>query len=334
MKKTIIITTLLLGMFFCWESVIASETNLLQPASDIIYNENLIVNGYGKFASVRIGEEGIGGVTYFNGTIINIGEAVPVTFGDDVRIDGEIWRGVSKGTSDGMPLKISDTAIPTTTNVNDLGSATNRWKKIYAKDGDFGGNLYIADTLTVNAVEGLDDTDIPNDITVSKYLPLSGGTLSGELKSPEFSYNSAKTFYQGINGFACTGVNIDYMDNFVCRGGSAATIMRAHWNLDLSDGAEIKKITAIFYDNDPAKHISCSLLRHNYDLSYSQMASVTTQPLSPSTSAQPVSTSTITYPVIDYENHNYRISCSSSGTIPSNLGVESFKIEYSKSSPD
>lgn len=46
---------------------------------------------------VHIGGQGVGGVTFFNGTIINattdldteVGK--PVTFGDDIRIDGAIW---------------------------------------------------------------------------------------------------------------------------------------------------------------------------------------------------------------------------------------------------
>ena len=60
--------------------------------------------------SLKVGQQGLGGVTYFNGTIINAttdvaGNGMPVTFGDDVRIDGEIFRGVK---NDDGAVKISD----------------------------------------------------------------------------------------------------------------------------------------------------------------------------------------------------------------------------------
>lgn len=35
--------------------------------------------------------------------------------------------------------------------------------------------------ITVHAVDGLTDADIPDDVTASNYLPLSGGTLSGDV---------------------------------------------------------------------------------------------------------------------------------------------------------
>ncbi len=61
----------------------------------------------------KIGQQGTGGVTFFNGTIVNEtttdeGAGIPVTFGDDVRIDGQIWRGEAAGSGDGMPVKIDD----------------------------------------------------------------------------------------------------------------------------------------------------------------------------------------------------------------------------------
>ncbi|MBU1119485.1 hypothetical protein KKH43_06410, partial [Patescibacteria group bacterium] len=71
----------------------------------------------GRFDSVYIGKQGTGGVTFFNGTIVNSttndGVDNPVTFGDNVRIDGEIWRGEQSGPFAGadakdMPVKVND----------------------------------------------------------------------------------------------------------------------------------------------------------------------------------------------------------------------------------
>ncbi|MFA5134935.1 MAG: hypothetical protein WC505_04095 [Patescibacteria group bacterium] len=67
----------------------------------------------GAFDSLTVGKQGTGGVTYFNGTIVNdttgAGTADnPVTFGDNVRIDGRIYRGATAGTADSLPLIVND----------------------------------------------------------------------------------------------------------------------------------------------------------------------------------------------------------------------------------
>ena len=62
--------------------------------------------------SLKVGVQGVGGVTFFNGTIINEtttdGANNPVTFGDNVRIDGRLYRGATSGTSDSLPFLIND----------------------------------------------------------------------------------------------------------------------------------------------------------------------------------------------------------------------------------
>lgn len=62
---------------------------------------------------LKVGSQGTGGVTYFNGTIINNttgtgGADNPVTFGDNVRIDGRVYRGATAGTSDTLPFIVND----------------------------------------------------------------------------------------------------------------------------------------------------------------------------------------------------------------------------------
>lgn len=62
---------------------------------------------------LKVGKQGTGGVTYFNGTIINEttgtgGIDNPVTFGDNVRIDGRVYRGAIAGTGDTMPFIVND----------------------------------------------------------------------------------------------------------------------------------------------------------------------------------------------------------------------------------
>lgn len=67
------------------------------------------------FDSISVGRQGVGGVTFFNGSIINTttgngGVDNPVTFADNVRIDGRVFRGATQGPSDGMDFIIDDDA--------------------------------------------------------------------------------------------------------------------------------------------------------------------------------------------------------------------------------
>lgn len=63
--------------------------------------------------SLKVGDQGTGGVTFFNGTIVNqttttAGADNPVAFGDNVRVDGTIFRGATEGPGDDYPLKLND----------------------------------------------------------------------------------------------------------------------------------------------------------------------------------------------------------------------------------
>ena len=102
------------GLLIVTPSVTASVIDSIQPASTITYNEQLVVNNTGRFDSIYVGKQGTGGVTFFNGTIVNNttddnDNGLPITFGDDVRIDGEIFRTEVGGDN---PLKIADTLRP------------------------------------------------------------------------------------------------------------------------------------------------------------------------------------------------------------------------------
>lgn len=71
------------------------------------------INGTLLVDSIKVGSQGVGGVTYFNGTIANAttdanNNGNPVAFGDDVRIDGAVFRGATQGPGDTLPLKLND----------------------------------------------------------------------------------------------------------------------------------------------------------------------------------------------------------------------------------
>ena len=118
MRNIITFFLIIFGIFVFVGLSSASTADRLQPASAHVIDEELQVLGTARVYSLRVGAQGYGGVTYFDGTIINsttstVAEAEvenPVTFGDDVRIDGRVWRGASAGPEDdgSTPFVIND----------------------------------------------------------------------------------------------------------------------------------------------------------------------------------------------------------------------------------
>ena len=196
----------------------AATTDQLQPAGDITYTETVIV------PSIKVGAQGVGGVTFFNGTIVNSttnsGANNPVTFGDDVRIDGQIYRTEVGGAN---PLKLADSIRPQTTNAYDLGSSTYRFK-----DGYFAGDLNVGGT-----VDGVDVSAIP-----STYLPLAGGVLTGTVNvSGDIVQNVGSD--GAVKGWAYVSANgtlwAGYNSNSVTRTGVGQ--YEVNFNFAVNDGS-------------------------------------------------------------------------------------------------
>ena len=106
-----VVAAVAVGGFFTVFSTNAASN--LEDAASLSQNNtfNGVQNKFHK--GIYIGQQGSGGVTYFNGTIANLttdadGNGIPVTVGDDMRVDGRIWRGEDAGTSDDMPVIIND----------------------------------------------------------------------------------------------------------------------------------------------------------------------------------------------------------------------------------
>lgn len=90
----------------------ASEYNVTTTLGGVA-GDIFDLDGSFKVDSLVVGQQSVGGVTFFNGTIVNnttdATEADnPVTFGDNVRIDGRVYRGAVAGTGDSMPFIVND----------------------------------------------------------------------------------------------------------------------------------------------------------------------------------------------------------------------------------
>ncbi|MBU1178046.1 tail fiber domain-containing protein [Patescibacteria group bacterium] len=201
----------------------ASDASDIQPASDVVYGERLRVNSSVSVADssyyyrgIHLGStDGTGGVIFANGSIINVsGGSTPVTFGDDLRIDGRIWRGPTAGPGDNFPVKIyddlrvdgqiwggrskgntadgqsivlADTVRPALDNINDFGAPTFRMR-----DGFFSGTVNVGNLGGAGVVHE-DNLSATND-------PQAGYVLA---------YNSNNQF-QWVAGSGVGGSDTDW----------------------------------------------------------------------------------------------------------------------------
>jgi hypothetical protein len=174
------------GLFALVGVASASTTDVLQPASTITYNEELVVNATARFDSAYIGstEAGVGGVTFFNGTMINNSvdedgkSTIPLTLGDDVRIDGEIYRTEVGGDN---PIKLADSIRPQTTATYDLGTEDNQFNDAY-----FAGTVTTADLST-------------EALTLTGALTGTTATLTGALTGTTATFSGEVTAQGDIN---------------------------------------------------------------------------------------------------------------------------------------
>lgn len=136
---------------------------------NIVFNNDTTFEGVTNVFKngITIGQQGTGGVTFFNGAIVNStvnddGSGIPVTFGDDVRIDGAITRG--DGSDDEvLPVKFGDDILV-------QGAATVE------------GATTVEGALTVQGAATVEGAlTVQGDLTVEDgaTLALGTGTVSG-----------------------------------------------------------------------------------------------------------------------------------------------------------
>ena len=109
-KKVILVVAI--SVLISVSVVYAASTHNVTSNLGGVSGDFFDLDGTMIFDSIKVGAQGVGGVTFFNGTIINntttAGADNPVTFGDNVRIDGRIYRGATAGTTDTLPVQVND----------------------------------------------------------------------------------------------------------------------------------------------------------------------------------------------------------------------------------
>ncbi|MFH2105055.1 MAG: hypothetical protein ABII72_02345 [Parcubacteria group bacterium] len=225
----------------------AFSTETLQPASTIAYSEPVTISetltvakpGYFR-QGVHIGstEADVGGVTYFNGTIVNAAldssgdSTIPVTFGDDVRIDGEIYRTETGGDS---PLKLADTMMPAVNNTYNLGTSSSEWK-----DG------YFAGTVNVGALGG---SGIVSSANITDGAVATADIASGAITQTAESSGNVTATQSTIK----TGTSYDVADTVTITTG-ASTLFCMYSNLVSTDAVSQTVNMALYVDGQAVPH--------------------------------------------------------------------------------
>ncbi|MFC1721745.1 hypothetical protein ACFL0Z_02420 [Patescibacteria group bacterium] len=129
-SKVVVAVTVAAAMAVGFTAVAAT------PAyTDVDNTFTSVVNWFKK--GITIGEQGEGGVTFYNGTIVNNttdsdGNENPVTVGDKMRIDSTIFRMEEGGT---YPVQFGDSIVPTINNTYNIGTSTFKWKDLHLSGG-------------------------------------------------------------------------------------------------------------------------------------------------------------------------------------------------------
>ena len=167
---------------------------------------------------IEVGEQGTGGVAFLNGTIINTtnsdGVDNPVTIGDNLRVDGELWRGETAGPGDNMPVKVND-------NLEVQGTISGTLAEGTVQNGSIADNAItkakIADSSITDA-----KLDVFNTPTNGQYLSWNEGegkfewkdvstsTSWGDIQGTLSSQTDLQTSLDAKENTIAAGANTEY----------------------------------------------------------------------------------------------------------------------------
>lgn len=328
--KKISLLIVAMGLFIVVNNVQASPVDELQPASTIVYSEDLDVRGTGTFQSIRVGQQSTGGVTFFNGTIINEtkdydGNDLPVTVGDDMRIDGELFR-TEVGGDD--PIKLADTIRPQTTAAYDLGLSTNKFRHGY-----FSGNVSVGNLVgseVVNSANIADSTITGDDIDSTTTITANN-----------FAYNSNKTRYLTIGG--CEFNPEDESDNWVCDNNYLYTTDDEYnATVNLPQSAIVTSLKLYYIDNTNLAYVQAKLYRDDLEglvdsatsPNVTEMASASSQGESESTNFRAATDTSINQATIRNDLYSYRVRLDFVDMASVSLGVVGVRVGYEVSQPN
>lgn len=221
--KKIILYILCIGIFMSAPKAFAATK---------VMSDNYIFQGTTNWfqKGVTIGSQGSGGVTYFNGSIVNSttdsnGNDNPVAFGDNVRIDGSIFRGSKSGwQSNSFSVKVDDSMRVYGELVVDQASTFSQ-------------------TLTVAGVTTLQGAlAASGGMSASKAIAASGGNVASFTQSSQDDATAARSaLYLSTNGTSAANDYLVYSTPFKVSKDGALTTTGAitAGGLTLGDAASV-----------------------------------------------------------------------------------------------
>lgn len=206
-----------------------------------------------EVGSLKVGSQGSGGVTFFNGTIVNNttsdGNDNPVTISDNLRVDGGIQRGHNL-PNDQWGVKILD-------DMTVFGELVVNEDTRLLQDVAVSGNQTIANELSVGtSLNVTNDANVGGSQTVGNDLAVNGDAgISGRL-SAGGDISFVGTRYKMYGGEKAVPIS-SAADNHVLTNSGVLEIQTANTNsetfiipLDLPDGASLTSAAMYAVDND------------------------------------------------------------------------------------
>ena len=162
--------------------VSVSET--LSVTGNTSLTGTLDVDGNTTLDTVSIGETlAVTGATTLSSALSGTSATMSgaVTIGGTTTLNGSVDIGDSSSDTVTITSRVDSSVVPSSNETNNLGSSTLRWASVYAKDGDFSGNITLGGNITVG--DGDSDSitinaDLTSNLVPNADITFDIGTIS------------------------------------------------------------------------------------------------------------------------------------------------------------
>ncbi|MFC1617730.1 hypothetical protein ACFL2B_00440 [Patescibacteria group bacterium] len=311
---------------------------------------NNVFTGINQFPSIKIGAQGVGGVTFFNGSIVNAttddaGNDNPVTFGDNVRIDGMLTRGpdADKPVWIGSGLKVDgDVEGIGVSDIDGLQSDLDS----KADDGDSytkteSDGRYYTQTSVDNGFyprTTADSTFYPRTTADTTFYPrTTADSTFVNQSAPSWTVRTGDLMIPPSACIPVASTGSDYvlsvtpLNQLYPTGGAQDYVC----SLQIPVGVTITELEANVHDNSVAQSIGAvTLYRGAFDESTSSGTTITFANTSTSSGDDIVSSGTISHEVTSSNVYYLHLDFSGAGgPDPNGLWYRGARIEYTYTTP-
>lgn len=200
--------------------VSASET--LAVTGNTTLTGTLDVDGNTTLDAVAISETlAVTGATTLTGALSgsSITLTGALTVGGTSTLNGSVDIGDSSSDTVTITGRVDSSIVPSATETNNLGSSSLRWANIYAKDGDFSGNITLGGNITVG--DGDSDSITINADLTSNLIPDADSTYDLGTISKKWK----RLYVDTVNASAIAGATTFAIGNLSFSGNSVGNVL-------------------------------------------------------------------------------------------------------------